>query len=374
MTDASTKHDTDRSRLQAPLEAWLAERSPRVSDVRVDEIRAPSASGFSNDTVFFRARWREGGALHERHYVVRIEPRTPPVYPYQTNEPLPSVALQYRAMQGVTRAGGVPIAPLVGYEASDSPLGGPFYVMGFVEGDVPKDNPLYTKEGFFVEAGPEQRHRLIDSGLAVLARLHALDPERAGLGWLGVGGSPGLGRQLEIYGQYAHELLDGRTHEVLSHAFAWLAREIPAEGAIAPSWGDARIGNMIFRDFECVAVNDWEAVALGPAELDLGWWLMFDRFAHESSGAPRLEGEPTREEQRALYERHAGRAVNDPFYYEVLAAARFTTVMIRTCQRMTDAGLVPASMNMPIHNPATQVLAELLEIPYSWLAAAGAGS
>lgn len=357
-----------------PLAAWFAERNPRATGIRVDEIGRPSSSGYSNETVFFRARWGEGTALHEGRYVARIEPRTPPVYPVQCTEALASVALQYRVMQAIAGADGVPVAPLVGYEKSEAFLGSPFYVMGFVAGDVPKDNPLYTKEGFFVEANAAQRHRMIDSGLAALARLHAIDSTRAGLDWLAGGTRPGLGRQLEIYARYASELLGERAHPILSHAFAWLARESGADGTIVPSWGDARIGNMIFRDFDCVAVNDWEAAALGPAELDLGWWLMFDRFAHESSGQPRLEGEPTREEQIALYERHAGRTVGNPFYHEVFAATRFTTVMIRTCQRSTDAGLVPASMNMPINNPATQVLADLLDIPYAWLQAAGVAS
>ncbi|MBP6381322.1 MAG: phosphotransferase family protein [Pseudomonadales bacterium] len=356
------------------LATWLAQRNPRARELRVDGISRPSSSGYSNETVFFRARWREGTAWHQRRYVARIEPRTPPVYPLQTAQALPSVALQYRVMQAVAHAGGVPVAPLVGHEESDALLGGPFYVMDFVDGDVPKDNPVYTKEGFFVAANAGQRHRLIDSGLAALARLHAIEPGPAGLDWLAGGVRPGLGRQLEIYRRYASELLGGRAHPVLAHAFEWLGRESGADGTIVPSWGDARIGNMIFRDFGCVAVNDWEAAALGPAELDLGWWLMFDRFAHETSGQPRLEGEPTREEQIALYEKHAGRSVGDPFYHEVFAAARFTTVMIRTCQRSTDAGLVPASMNMPVNNPATQVLADLLDVRYAWLQAAGVAS
>ena len=120
---------------------------------------------------------------------------------------------------------------------------------------------------------------------------------------------PGLGRQLEIYRRYASELLGGRAHPVLAHAFEWLGRESGADGTIVPSWGDARIGNMIFRDFGCVAVNDWEAAALGPAELDLGWWLMFDRMSFDDMGATRMEGFPTREEMISIYAEVSGREV-----------------------------------------------------------------
>ena len=360
--------------LARSLAAWFAQRHPHARDVTVPDIGAPRASGYSNDTVFFRACWREAGESHEARYVARIEPRRSPVYPQQTATTMASVELQHRVMQAVAHAGGVPVPPLAGYEPGTDLLGAPFYVMGFVDGDVPKDNPVYTSEGFYVDAAPAERYRAIDDGLAVLAHLHAIDPRAAGLDWLTGGRDPGLDRQFGIFRRYADELLAGRSHPVLAHALAWLERESVAEGPAVLLWGDARPGNMIFRDFRCVAANDWEGAALGPSELDLGWWLMFDRFAHEDSALPRLEGEPSREEQIARYELHAGRRVHDVFWHEVFAAARFTIVMIRTCQRMSDSGAVPVSANMPVNNPATQLLADMLEIPYSWLAEAGLGS
>jgi aminoglycoside phosphotransferase (APT) family kinase protein len=273
-------------------------------------------------------------------------------------------------MKAVTRAGGGPLAPLVGFESSTELLGGPFFVMGFVEGEVPADTPLYSQQGFFVDASPGDRRRLVESGLSVLAGLHKINWRTAGFGWLSpVGSRPGLGRQLEVYRRHAEREVRGRTHALLQEGFGWLEREFPGEdeNKVGLSWGDARIGNMIFADFECVAVTDWEAVALGPPELDLGWWLMFDHFAHEGAGTDRLEGEPTREQQRAFYAKQAGRDVGDTHYYEVFAAMRFAVAMIRTGDRLTKAGTVPPSMNLPIHNPGTQVLADLLGINYTWL-------
>ena len=38
-------------------------------------------------------------------------------------------------------------------------LGGEFFVMGFVDGQVPVEDPMYTLEGFFTELRPEQRDR-----------------------------------------------------------------------------------------------------------------------------------------------------------------------------------------------------------------------
>ncbi len=373
MTAIDPKAGLDVSRFQAPLEAWLAQRWPERGDLVVDDLCAPKASGFSNETVFFRVRWRDAGEPRERRYVARIDPVRESIYPDQTGVSMSTVEVQFRAMEAIATASRVPLAERVGFEPDPRALGRPFFIMGFVEGDVLTDNPLYTvQEGFFSRATPAQRRKLVENALAVLADVHAVDWRRAGLGWLAPGQArPGLGRQLEIFDRYARRALRGREHAVLAAGLDWLARELPAEGEARVSWGDARPGNMIFADFECAAVTDWEGVAIGPPELDLGWWLMFDRFAHESAGARRPEGEPTRDEQRALYAARTGRPCGDMHYFEVFAAMRFAVVMITNCDRMTEAGLVPASMQMGLHNPASQILAEILEIPYSWMRAAG---
>jgi aminoglycoside phosphotransferase (APT) family kinase protein len=248
--------------------------------------------------------------------------------------------------------------------------------MEFVEGDIPTDTPLYTQEGFFTRASPEQRRRLVESGLEALAGIHALDWRAAGLDGLvdfETGPADSLARQLAIYRGYAETELDGRDHPVLREATAWLERELPDAQSLGISWGDARPGNMIFQDFRCASITDWEAVCVAPPELDLGWWLMFDFYAHESSGHDRLEGEPSREEQRTFYTIRCGREIGDTLWYEVFAAYRFAAVMIRNGDRMTHDGLIPASMNMAIHNPGSQVLADLLSISYSWLREAGVG-
>ena len=376
MAQESAKPEIDLSRLRAPLEQWLKGQWAGAAELQVDDLGTPRASGYSNETVFFRARWREEGATREGRYVLRAEPGRPPVYPYQTRPPRPSVEVQYAAMQGVARAGGGPIAPLIGFESDPGLFGVPFFVMGFVEGEVPGDTPLYTKEGFFAQAGPRQRRRVVESGLEALACIHTLDWHATGLDWLAGESQTDecpLARQLAIYRRYAEAELRERQHPLLRNALAWSERELPTSPPPGIAWGDARPGNMIFRDYRCASITDWEAVALGPAELDLGWWLMFDRFAHESSGVERLEGEPTRAEQRSFYAECVEREVANTHWYEVFAALRFTAVMIRNGDRMTADGLIPASMNMAIHNPASQVLADLLGIPYSWLREAGVG-
>ena len=94
----------------------------------------------------------------------------------------------------------MPVAPVVGYEPDPAVLGAPFFVMEFVDGQVPIENPCYTLEGFFVDAAPEQRAQMLDDGLRVLAGVHALDWRAAGLDWLiAPGTSPSIAVQLDLW-------------------------------------------------------------------------------------------------------------------------------------------------------------------------------
>ena len=69
------------------------------------------------------------------------------------------------------------------------------------------------------------------------------------------------------------------TFALIEATFQWLDEHWPQdEGETVISWGDSRLANVLFRDAEPVAVLDWEAVALGPRELDLGWLIFFHDY------------------------------------------------------------------------------------------------
>src|SRR5207247_1215085 len=66
-------------------------------------------------------------------------------------------------------------------------------------------------------------------------------------------------------GEYYRWAMDGLRVPVLERAFAWLDDHLPSdEGPTVLSWGDARIGNILYRDFAPVGVLDWEMALLGP--------------------------------------------------------------------------------------------------------------
>uniref|UniRef100_UPI00202888D2 phosphotransferase n=1 Tax=Caballeronia sp. ATUFL_F1_KS39 TaxID=2921766 RepID=UPI00202888D2 len=80
----------------------------------------------------------------------------------------------------------------------------------------------------------------------------------------------------EYYRRYLAWASDGKPQPTVDAGLAWLLANQPQDEPVGLSWGDARVGNMIFSDARCVAVLDWEMVALGNPEQDLGWWLFLD--------------------------------------------------------------------------------------------------
>ena len=363
----------------ARLERWLAARVPGAEAVRLGELRRLSG-GYSAETIVLEALVTSGGRERAEKFVLRREMPEPAVYPVQAPGLDVEIETQWRTMQALARQAPVPLAsdaliplasdalvplaPLIGFERDPGVVGAPFFVMGFVDGVVPSVAPPYAAQGFFADAKPEERARLVEDGLRVLARIHSVDWRAAGFGWLTPPGvAAGTARQLELWERYATRELAGREHPLMSEAFAWLRARLPRESErdLVLSWGDARIGNMIWRDFRCACVTDFENVAIAPRAFDLGWWLMFDRWSHESMGlVPRLAGEPTRDEQRALYEKHAGTSVGDTTYYEVLAAARYCAIVVRVMNRSVARGEMPPDQRVWLENPATVCLAELL--------------
>lgn len=358
------KFHQDRSAYGEALTRWFASRTPGATEVAVSNLDIPAATGFSNETIFFDLSWSEGGEQRRERFVGRIEPPTGALFPPQNAECAVSVGLQHRVMATVAEHG-VPMCPLVGYEGDPAVLGQPFFVMGFVPGVIPADLPRYSQEGFLVEeATPAQRTRMVRSGLEAMARIHAIDWRAAGLDWLDASGTgqPTQAVQVDLYRRFVTDQLASREHPVLLHALDWLEANDPRDERVGLSWGDSRLGNVIWQDYEPAVICDWEAASLCPTEADLGWWLMFDRMSFDDMGAERMEGFPTREEMIAIYEEVSGREVRDPRYWEIDGAMRFCAIFIPLADRMVRAGLMPESLNMPVANMVTDALARLLEI------------
>jgi aminoglycoside phosphotransferase (APT) family kinase protein len=346
---------------QKPLESWLAEHWKGIDDIRVTQgLSQPEGSGYSAITMIVPVSYYRNGEERKDRIVLRVEPPEGAVYPQQVTGIDNEIEIQYKAIKAIHEHSNVPVASLIGYEENAAIIGAPFFVMEYIDGEVPIEDPIYTKEGFFVDARPEQRLQMIENGLRDLARIHAINWHDAGLDWL-MDGPPETAKQLDLWERYTIRELGGRKHPDMEKAFVWLNEKLPESKSHGLCWGDARPGNMIWQNYECACVCDFENIFIGPPEIDLGWWLMFDRYAHEVQGITRLPGEPTREEQRGLYAVCTGRDIDDTYYFEVFAAVRYSALVIRVMNRLVQRGDLPEDQTLWIDNPVSHMLTAMIE-------------
>ncbi len=140
--------------LAASLAAWLAERMPRASGIRIDNLAYPLGAGMSHETILFDAAWREDGSDKAQGMVVRIKPTNNTVYPDDLFDQ------QYRLIELMDEFGAVRVARPLWFESDASLLGAPFFVMEKVAGRVAVSYPPYSKQGWLVDtpAATAQAH------------------------------------------------------------------------------------------------------------------------------------------------------------------------------------------------------------------------
>jgi aminoglycoside phosphotransferase (APT) family kinase protein len=329
----------DLESTQRQLTEWVERKLPGGARAEVFDLEIPQGAGHSNETILFEARWREAGEERRGGFVARIRPGGRAVFPEY------DMQLQYRCMQILGTRTSIPVPRVLWFEESAAVLGQPFYVMEKVKGQVPTDNPPYAVVGWLAEASHADQAELWRRSIGVLAGIHQLDWRTLGFDFLDRPqyGATGFEQQLGYYREYLGWASNGAPPAALAETFAWLEKNRPARsGPTVLNWGDARISNMMYRDYSPVAVLDWEMACLGPAEVDLAWFIFMNHFLTAAIGIPGLPGFPDRDATAAQYSAVAGHKVGDLHYYTVWAAFRFTAIMVAIDTMMVEHGMEAA--------------------------------
>jgi aminoglycoside phosphotransferase (APT) family kinase protein len=336
------------------MSTWLRTVLQARDHVEIGPISSPGGSGVANETLLFDADWRDAnGQPCAGGFALRIGSATPLYFEGDIHR-------QYRMYEALAGTPGVPIPRVYGFEHDPSLIGAPFFVAERIAGQIPPDRPHYTEGGFVFEATPGERRRLWTDAVEVLARLHQAPPERVAFLDRPTRGSSGLEQELSYFRDYLDWACPGRPHALLETGYEWLRANVPPGAPKALSWGDSRIGNMIWRDFRCVAVLDWDGVSLAGPEADLAWWILMD---HPSSQI--LPGIGTPDELVDLWESLTGRTARPLHYYLVFTAFRLGVILQRLFSQMAENGQLEATeaARQAANGRALQHLALLLGVP-----------
>jgi aminoglycoside phosphotransferase (APT) family kinase protein len=325
----------DRDELRAALEAWLAGAGLAR---RITSLEVPEHTGVSSLSVLMDVEDADGAP---KGLVARLAPDTSalPVFPSYDLEK------QFLVLDHLAHHSDVAVPRVHRLELDPAPLGVPFFVMDRIDGRIPPDILPYPFGSWVTEAERSDQRRLQDGALAALAGVHAveLSPELETRLGFDEPGPTALHRHVaHVHSYYDWCSGDGVRSSVIEAGFSWLEEHWPAgiDDQVL-SWGDARIGNMVFQDFTPAALLDWEMVALAPREVDLGWMIYLHRWFDDI--AAMMEIEPMRHFMRApdavaTYEAASGATVRDLRFFLFYAALHHGIVMFRVTRRQIAFG------------------------------------
>jgi aminoglycoside phosphotransferase (APT) family kinase protein len=177
-----------------------------------------------------------------------------------------AIEREFRVMTALA-AQGIPVPEMLLLVEDESVIGRAFFVMAHVDGRIFWDPTLPG-------LSPEQRRAVYDEMNRVLAALHSVDVQAAGLADFGKAGNY-FARQI---GRWSKQYQASETEpvEAMNRLIDWLPAHVPAGDETAVVHGDYRMDNLIFHPNEprIIAVLDWELSTLGHPLADLSYHCM----------------------------------------------------------------------------------------------------
>tara|TARA_R110002012_G_scaffold77840_3_gene198259 strand:+ start:20913 stop:21947 length:1035 start_codon:yes stop_codon:yes gene_type:complete len=263
------------------------------------------------------------------NYVLRAKP------PGTLLKSAHQVDREYRVMKALSE-NNVPVPKVYGLSGEDSAIGRMYFVMELVEGRIFWDPAL-------PEVSKQERAAIYDGMNDVLARLHSVDPEAAGLADYGRPGNY-FARQIR---RWSEQYIASKTEELpdMDRLMDWLWENLPDDdGMVSVVHGDYRLDNMIFAPHgeEVRALIDWELSTLGHPLADLSYQCMQWRLPHKSGfrglgGLDREElGIPSEADYVARYSKRSGIAVDNWTFCLSFSFFRLAAILQGVYKRSLD--------------------------------------
>ena len=325
--------------LAAGLTAWLRHVGSWGPAVRVAALQRPG-TGYASNTYLVDLVDRADSSPDDP-----IVLRLPPARHTHLGETLRRQARVQDALAG----GGIPAPSPARYEADGRWLGPPFLVMPWIGGHVVGVVP--ATDEWVTASPPAQQAVAYGSFVDLIAEVHRFDwraAEGSGLREVLRGRDDGVVDHVDYWRRYLAWATDGASPSRLVEALDRCAADAPAaEPPRSLLWGDARLGNAIFDDDRrVVALIDWETACIGPAELDVGYWLGLEAVVDEVVGT-RVAGFPDRAATLARYEERLGRRLVNLPWFETLGL--LTAACISARLTVLAKGLPPSDAEIAAH-------------------------
>jgi aminoglycoside phosphotransferase (APT) family kinase protein len=298
--------------VQEKIVGYLESKMPRARNLALSDF-VHSAGGWSHEIYVFFATWNEDGRAMRQGFCLRKDPGSGLL------RELSSLREQFRVIKAL-EATSAPTPKAYWYEEDPSILGGPFFVMEKVDGEVP--NP-WSRAGKQFYADAAKRGKLPRSFVEALASLHNLDWRGAGLDFIGV---PGDGKDFALREIAKWESLIDQSirkpEPVLTELLMWLKANAPETRRLAFVHGAYRTGNLIIKDDAIAAIIDWELQVIGDPMYDVAYVL--SNLNRE--GSPLLSCVVEREFFLDYYPQLTGLTIDLEVcrYYEILYMMRST--------------------------------------------------
>lgn len=342
--DSSDGRYVDRLVDRERLESYLETHFGPAETFEIEHLGA----GHSNETLHLRWGQRD------------LALRRPP--PGATAETAHDVRREYRIIDALQDELPVPTTHLSCED--ESVIGSDFYVTEYVEGDVIRDT---EPERF---ATPEHRATICEQMMDLLADIHTLDYEAAGLADLGTGDgylARQVGRMTTQIEWATERTNEQRAIPELAEIGQWLDANVPESPTYTLVHGDYKLDNLMFGPAtppEPVAIFDWELSTIGDPLADIGWLLF---FWNDADGGDPIVPEviPTFTDREGYYsvgqlveryESRSGIEFQNAQFYRTLALYKAAAV-----SEMFFARYLEGSSNDPLYAVMEKRVPELAE-------------
>ena len=293
------------------------------------------ASGFSNETFIFSLEEND----EIKNFGLRLKPTNYQVFPEY------NLKLQVDIMRCLHNRG-FPAPNVILYESNEGILGSEFYLMDYINGEAPSDNPPYhmDPEGMVGKAVKEDRRKIWTEWIHYLNQIHILDIDDLGLTELEskYGKNDPIDIDIEYYQDFLNWGMDGEDNPLCDDVLNWLRENKPKKNnPLSLCWGDSRPGNILYENFKATALLDWEMASYGDPISDVAWCLAVDDASSLGLTIERLEGSMDYKEALDIWSSKTGFSQENYEYYRIFSLLKFSVIMVRVAKKLVFNKIMP---------------------------------